>query len=335
MRVLVGCECSGVVRDAFIARGHDAWSCDLKPTEKPGPHLQCDVLTVLDMSWDLAIFHPDCTYLTCSAEWAYGDGPYHQKVKPDTLVGAARREARKKAVEFAEALWNSGIPRIALENPVGVLSRTLGKPQVIQPYNFGENASKATCLWLKNLPPLKHTSYCLPRIVVDKSGRPRKRWSNQTDSGQNRLSPSESRSEDRSRTYPGIARAMAEQWGTLSGIRIVSEQATESESRNTGVESPVSAPREQHAFRVYLPADCQNPEYRIRHLIGGDMGAELLIEYFVLANLTPEQKERLLAISPQDLKDLRNGPNAVSVAIVKPDEFLSRYVAVGGIREIL
>lgn len=157
----------------------------------------------------------NCTYITCSAEWAYGDGPYHQKVKPGTLVGAARRAARVQAIAFAKALWNAPIPKIALENPVGVLSRdeNLGKPaQVIQPYNFGEDASKATCLWLKNLPPLVATTYCEPRIVIDGNGKPQKRWANQTDSGQNRLSPGESRSQDRSRTYRGIAEALADQW---------------------------------------------------------------------------------------------------------------------------
>lgn len=212
MRVLIGCECSGIVREAFRRRGHDAWSCDLKPSEQPGQHLQCDVLTVLDRGWDLAIFHPDCTYLTCSAEWAYGDGPYHQKVKPGTLVGAARRAARVHAIAFVRTLWSAPIPKLALENPVGVLSRELGKPQVIQPYNFGEDASKATCLWLKNLPPLVATTYCEPRIVIDGNGKPQKRWANQTDSGQNRLSPGESRSQDRSRTYRGIAEALADQW---------------------------------------------------------------------------------------------------------------------------
>ena len=203
------------MRDAFRRLGHDAWSCDLKPSERPGPHLQCNVLDILYMGWDLAVFHPDCTYLTCSAEWAYGDGPYHQKVKPDTLVGAPRRAARSRAIEFAKMLWNAGIPKIALENPVGVLSRAenLGKPaQVLQPYNFGEDASKATCLWLKNLPPLVPTTYCEPRIVVDTNGKPQKRWANQTDSGQNRLSPGASRSQDRSRTYQGIADALATQW---------------------------------------------------------------------------------------------------------------------------
>ena len=104
MRVLVGHEQFGHMREAFRSRGHDAWSCDLMPTRDNSPyHLQCDVLTVLHLGWDLAIFHPDCTYLTCSAEWAYGDGPYHQKVKPGTLVGAARREAREADEEWRRA----------------------------------------------------------------------------------------------------------------------------------------------------------------------------------------------------------------------------------------
>lgn len=216
INVLIACECSGVVRDAFIRRGHDAWSCDLKPPERHGPHLQCDVLTVLDRGWDLMICHPDCTFITCSAEWAYGDGPYHQKVKPGTLVGAARREARQHAIVFAKQLWAAPVPKIALENPVGVLSRAenFGKPaQVIQPYNFGEDASKATCLWLKGLLPLVPTVYQQPRMVLDANGKLQRRWANQTDSGQNRLSPGENRAQDRSRTYQGIAEAFADQWG--------------------------------------------------------------------------------------------------------------------------
>lgn len=95
MRVLVGCECSGRVRDAFALLGHDAWSCDLLPCKSGGNHLQCDVLTVLHMEWDIAIFHPTCTYLTCSAEWAYGDGPYHQRIKPGTLVGGGKTRGER------------------------------------------------------------------------------------------------------------------------------------------------------------------------------------------------------------------------------------------------
>lgn len=211
MRVLVGCEHSGAVRRAFRARGHDAWSCDILPPTDGDTHhhLQCDVLTVLGFGWDLAIFHPDCTYLTYSAEWAYGDGPYHMKLKPGTLVGADRRKARRKAADFAEILFHAPIPKVAVENPRGYLAKRIGKEtQTIQPNWFGEDASKATCLWLRNLPTLVSTKKIAPRIV---DGRPR--WANQTDSGQNRLSPSEDRWALRATTYPGVASAFAEQWG--------------------------------------------------------------------------------------------------------------------------
>lgn len=210
MRVLVACEFSGTVREAFAALGHDAWSCDLLPTKRPGQHLQGDVREFLSMGWDAMIAHPPCTFLTIAAEWAFGDGPYHQKVKPGTLVGAARRAARVEAVEFVRLLMNAPIPRIAVENPIGCLSRLIRKPdQVIQPHQFGADASKGTCLWLKGLPLLVSTQSIAPRIV---NGR--HRWANQTDGGQNRLSPSEDRWAERSITYPGIAAAMAMQWGS-------------------------------------------------------------------------------------------------------------------------
>lgn len=212
MRVLVACEFSGVVRDAFIARGHDAMSCDLLPTEAPGPHYQGDVRDILGDGWDLMIAHPPCTYLTNSAAWAFTDGPYHQKVRPGTLVGAARRKAREQALAFVQTLLDAPIPRIALENPIGCIgTRIRPHDQRIQPYQFGHDASKATCLWLKNLPKLRPTGFVEPRII---NGRPR--WSNQTDSGQNRLSPSERRWMDRSVTYQGIADAMAAQWSAAA-----------------------------------------------------------------------------------------------------------------------
>jgi hypothetical protein len=209
LRVLVGCEFSGVVRDAFRRRGHDAWSCDLLPNDSPY-HFQEDVRVVVDAEpWDLAIFHPPCTYLVTSAAWAFTDGPYHQKVKPGTLVGRARRQAREASIEFVRSLLFAPIPHIALENPIGVLSSRVRKPdQVIHPYEFGHDASKGTCLWLKNLPRLKPTRYVEPRIVDG-----RKRWGNQTDGGQNKLSPSADRWKLRSITYAGIAEAMADQWG--------------------------------------------------------------------------------------------------------------------------
>lgn len=218
MKILIACEFSGTVRDAFAKLGHDAWSCDLFPCDPPsGKHIKGDVTPHLTDWWDMMIAHPPCTYLTCSAEWAYADPDYvrypgvgyHQKVKPGTLVGAARREARRQAVEFCRLLLNAPIPRIALENPRGHLSSAIRKPnQTIQPYDYGDDASKATCLWLKNLPPLKPTKIVEPRIVNGK-----KRWGNQTDSGQNNLSPSDDRWALRSLTYQGIADAMAAQWG--------------------------------------------------------------------------------------------------------------------------
>lgn len=159
--------------------------------------------------WDLMIAHPPCTYLTVSAAWAFEDGPYHQQVKPGTLVGAERRQAREEALEFVRLLLGAPIPMIALENPIGAIgTRVRPADQIIQPWAFGEDASKATCLWLKNLPTLTPTSYVAPRLGA--GGRPV--WANQTDTGQNGLSPSEKRSQDRAITYKGIAAAMADQW---------------------------------------------------------------------------------------------------------------------------
>lgn len=234
MRVLIGCECSGVVRRAFRERGHDAWSCDLQPADDGSEHhYQCDILNLLISEqrgigirhgvWQMAIFHPECTYLNNAAEWALKDPDferypgvgYHQKLKEGTLFGAARRVARENAAQFFLDLWNCGIPRIAIENPTGhmntrpELARII--PQTIQPHQFGDDASKATCLWLRGLPPLCPTKKIPPRLV-QRNGKTVLRWSNQTDSGQNKLPPSEDRSKLRAETYPGIARAMAEQW---------------------------------------------------------------------------------------------------------------------------
>lgn len=242
MKVLIACERFGVIRDAFIRAGHDAWSCDLVDTLAPGPHITGDALSILDRGWDLMIAHPDCTYLTCSAEWAYGDGPYHQRVNAGTLVGAARRAARVDALHFVEALAAAPIERIAIENPaVGAINKRLNlkqygfrtnfPTQVIHPFDFGHDASKSTGIALKNLPDLINTVYVKPRLVC-KSCRSvfeyglhkcpncgaheyLPRWANQTDSGQNRLSPGEGRAMDRARTYQGWADAMTAQWGSL------------------------------------------------------------------------------------------------------------------------
>lgn len=237
MRVLVACEYSGRTREAFRAKGHDAWSCDLLPAEDNSPyHIQGDVRGVLNQGWDLLIAHPDCTYLTCSAEWAYTDGPYHQKVKPETLVGAARREAREEALKFVRLLFAAPIKRKCIENPaVGAINTRIRKPsQVIQPNQFGHDASKGTGLWLEELPLLVPTQYVKPRLVCGacagknsydsafgkgcvhcgaEAGLLRPRWANQTDSGQNKLTPGPDRWKERARTYQGWSDAMAEQWG--------------------------------------------------------------------------------------------------------------------------
>lgn len=203
MRVLVACEFSGAVRDAFAARGHDAWSCDLLPSETSGKHYVGDARDFLGAGWNLLIAHPPCTYL-CSS------GLHWNTRRPGRVA------LTEKALELVRAFLDAPIERIAVENPQGCIStRIRPASQYIQPYDFGADASKKTGLWLKNLPPLMPTKRIAGRIVNGKE-----RWSNQTDSGQNRLGPSDTRWSERSKTYAGIANAMAEQWGRLSSIRI-------------------------------------------------------------------------------------------------------------------
>lgn len=248
MRVLIACEFSGIVRDAFLARGHDVWSCDLLPSDSAGPHYQGDVLNLLDgwmpvafqadcdpdgdgwcqvndsdpsicwcngptmddfecqeidgelftrplhrPHWDLMIAHPPCTYLSVS-------GLHWNRRRPE------RQRCTDDAVEFVKRLANAPIERIVIENPIGALSTRWRKPdQIVQPWQFGHDASKATCLWLKNLPPLTQTDVL--------AGDRKTRRANQTPSGQNKLGPSPDRWKLRSLTYPGIAAAMASQWG--------------------------------------------------------------------------------------------------------------------------
>lgn len=193
MRILIGCERFGRVRDAFLKLGHDVWSCDLLPSVNGGPHLQIDVREAIQDQWDLGIFFPDCTYLCAS-------GLHWNKRRPE-------REAKTfHAINFAIELFNADIPMIAMENPVGCLSTRWKKPsQIIQPWQFGEPESKATCLWLHRLPLLKPTNI----LPLPESGR----WANQTPSGQNKLGPSPDRAAKRGITYQGIANAMAKQWG--------------------------------------------------------------------------------------------------------------------------
>lgn len=197
-RVLVACEFSGIVRDAFIARGYEAVSCDLLPSERPGPHIQGDVLAVLDDGWDLMVAFPPCTYLSrAGARW-WGD--------PDRQVKA------DEAAAFFMALANAPISRVAIENPIGQMNRRWRYPdQTIEPFMFGESYRKRTCLWLRGLPPLLATLHVAePTYWID-SGPGRR-----TPGFDYRSTRGHARSiADRSRTFPGIAAAMAEQWGTL------------------------------------------------------------------------------------------------------------------------
>ena len=233
MRVLIGCERSGRIRDAFRKRGHEAFSCDLAECD-PSPyaefHLHCDIRKILGhrMAWDLFIVHPDCTYLCAS-------GLHWNKRRPE------RESLTMEALAFIETMARAPIERIAIENPRGCIGTRLDlrihgfntkrASQTIQPWQFGDDASKATDLWLKNLPLLRPTRLIAPRYVCQEcatttegtngecphcgSFKVRERWANQTNSGQNRLGPSEQRAMLRAATYPGIAEAIAEQWGSL------------------------------------------------------------------------------------------------------------------------
>jgi len=201
MDILIGCEYSGVVREAFRKKGHRVYSCDLLPADDNSEwHIQNDVVKAINESfnWDLIILHPPCTALAVSGNAHYAPG------KP-------KYSERLASLEWTISLWETAKEKaqmVALENPVGILSNYLGKPSTVQPYEFGHDASKKTCLWLHNLLPLSPTCYIKPRIV---NGM--KRWGNQTDSGQNKLPPSDDRWKIRSTTYQGIADAMADQWG--------------------------------------------------------------------------------------------------------------------------
>lgn len=181
MRVLIGCEVSGVVRDEFIKRGHDAMSCDILPTEKGFAHYQGDVMDVINDGWDLGIFFPPCTHLAVSGARWFKD----------------KQDEQRFAIWFFMALTRARIEKIAIENPIGIMSTRYRKPdQIIQPWQFGHGETKATCIWVKNLPLLKPTN-----IVA---GREHRIW---------KMPPSPSRGRERSRTFQGIAEAMATQWG--------------------------------------------------------------------------------------------------------------------------
>lgn len=254
MKVLIACEYSGIVRDAFAALSHDALSCDILPTESPGQYYQCDVREILDKGWDMMIAHPPCTYLSVSGmHW--------------TKRGLRDPQLTVDALDFVRTLMNANIPKIAIENPVSIISTQIIKPdQIIHPWMFGDDASKKTCLWLKALPKLKvdksnvippkgwelvmaaqemeececcQEPFCIKHQEhyadcecvgvhedeveqMEVSGImfgcrnvpvPKLIWGNQTPSGQNKLGPSADRWKIRSKTYAGIADAMAAQWG--------------------------------------------------------------------------------------------------------------------------
>ena len=209
MRVLIACECSGRAREAFRLRGHDAWSCDLLPAEDGSPyHIQGDVRAVLapgQPKWDLIIAHPVCTFMAVSGVLWCTHIP--RNPKPGVLYGQARIDAIGEAVEFAK-FFSGKAPRVAIENPVGLLSSRWRKPdQVIQPWWFGDPAFKATCFWLEGLPPLTPTN----RLTPPEKGTPAfKAWS-----AIHMCPPGPERARERSRTFQGIADAMSAQWGSL------------------------------------------------------------------------------------------------------------------------
>ena len=204
MKILVACEFSGIVREAFRLRGHDAWSCDLLPTEIPGQHIQDDVLNHPDEAWDMMIAFPPCTYLTNAGVRHLYNHVLSSNGKQAAVHGEARWGEMKKAAEFFRRLLNADIPKICVENPIphryAVAEIGRKYDQLIQPFWFGDPYQKATCMWLKGLVKLKPTN------VVE--GREQKC---------HKEPPSPNRWKNRSRTYKGIAEAMATQWGTKEG----------------------------------------------------------------------------------------------------------------------
>lgn len=238
-RAIVGMETSGQTRRALQDKGWWVVSVDVLPADDipngvdsiRGGHYQGDVFQFVakcaahGFYFDLGVFHPSCTFLTASAEWAYKDPDfvrypgvgYHQRLKPGTLFGADRRQARERAIADVVRLWAMPIERIVIENPIGVLSTRWRKPdQIIQPWQFGDNASKQTCLWLKNLKPLRidPRQRNWGRTIV-RNGKLVLRWANQTDEGQNRESPANDRWKIRSKTFDGISQAFAENWFSM------------------------------------------------------------------------------------------------------------------------
>lgn len=212
MRVLIACEYSGIVREAFAKLGHEAYSCDILPTEIPGNHFQCDVMEIINDNWDLMIAHPPCTYLSVSgAQWYYHpeDKNLPVELRRPHPKYPNRAKDREDAIDFFMKLVNAPIDRIAIENPVGIINSRYRKPdQIIQPFMFGDQARKTTCLWLKSLPLLQPTN------IVDegertffKSGKSHPKWYSDAF-----VKSADERRKLRSKTFQGIADAMAKQW---------------------------------------------------------------------------------------------------------------------------
>jgi hypothetical protein len=226
VKVLIGFSCCPLTAKAMAAHGHDVWTCDLLPSRGWRQHIQCDIRDVLGAPWDFAILHPMCTRMTLSSAWACADPDfekypgvgYHQKIKPGTVVGRERREARDSDVKVFKNYFRLPYP-VECENPAPSFLNTAFRPpdQRVHPYQFGDDASKGTGFWRSPEVPMlviDPASRVSGRIVgTDKRGRPVERWANQTDSGQNRLAPSDDRWLDRSATYPGIAFALGDQRG--------------------------------------------------------------------------------------------------------------------------
>lgn len=210
LKVLVGCEYSGTVRDAFIAQGHDAMSCDLLPSDAGDPHYQGDIFDIIDDGWDLAIFHPPCTFLTnAGVRWLHEHVASRNGKKP-TISGKARWAEMEKGAEFFKRLLESDIPRIAVENPIPhkYAVQRIGRKydQIVQPWMFGHTERKATCFWLKGLPKLVPTNDVkAAMLLLPKREQQRLHY----------LPPSPDRWKIRSKTFDGIAQAMAQQWGNV------------------------------------------------------------------------------------------------------------------------
>lgn len=226
-KILIGYSCCPLTRQAFMRHGHEVWTCDEFPRrgDDQTQHYRGDVWEILNRKWDMAVLHPMCTFMNVASSWALKDPDferyplvgYHQKVKPGTLTGAKRRAAQAADIENVRKLLSLPYP-VAIENPAPSSLNTAIRPpdQVVHPYHFGDDASKGTGFWLTMGLPLlviDPALYVEPRWCIQKNGKILPRWANQTDAGQNRLSPGEHRWLDRSETYPGIAWAMGDQWG--------------------------------------------------------------------------------------------------------------------------